>query len=512
MIVLPRPPIVVRSPGGLAPDDQSSRSPLLWPLLVPLAVLCAVVAMGPLVYSGGGADDWWYLEAARCWAANGGCLADNHWAARLPIVAPVGLALHWGGERLPVLALVPALYSTAAVALLAGLTARRASPRAGLVAGVALAMTPAFFQSTLQLSVDHAELAWALGAAALLLRARDTSSVGAALLGGLCLGLACLTRLTAVTLLPLAVLALWPRDRAGWRVALGAAAGCAGPLLAEAAGYWIATGDPVHHLRLALAHTTIPSSALDPSVDLRQSALFNPAYIGGWTDRMGIRVHWSVDGFLNLVAGPQLGSTWIAAAALALAAGLPFRAAGSQHFSGAGALVLAAIVHFALLVYALAVDPSPRMMMVELAVACVVLGLAADRLLASGRAGLVLLLAALGLPPAVRYATVPPEFLSLAPIVAARAAAHGPVALDDWTHRAFALAPALARLPVGTEAGADRLLILWSGCAAQRPAGWRLAAREPMPQDRDRLSDWLRAAGVRVAPPEPLDLCLFSRS
>ena len=76
--------------------DRSA--PLPNPAFVAVALLFALVLPNPVGYVGGGGDDWYYVQAARCVAAHGWCVPDTHWAARWPLVAPMGLALRLFGD------------------------------------------------------------------------------------------------------------------------------------------------------------------------------------------------------------------------------------------------------------------------------------------------------------------------------------------------------------------------------------------------------------------------------
>ena len=484
--------------------------PVGWPVLVPLAGLALAAWLVGAGYTGGGADDWWYVQAARCWAAHGGCVATTHWATRLPLVVPTAAALSLFGESWRAAAIVPLLYAGGCVALLSHLVARWRGPTEGCVAGLVLVATPAFSVAALQPSVDAAELFWLLLAAAGLWRARREEAAWPALWAGAALGLACMTRLTAAAALPFTLVALPPVSPGRWRQLARVAAGGTLVLGMEAMGYWRATGDPFHHLKLALHHTRIPSSALAPSVPLDQSPILNPLFIGGWTRRMGIHVHWSVDGALNLLASPEVGATLLASALLMAAAWM----AGVWP-RGRGLLVLngCAVLHAALLVLVLAVDPAPRMVFAELAVAAATIGALAPPLWASGRAPLLVALASAG---CLKAAVTFPNLVRV-PLYADRAAAFaqpGEVALDEWSGRSFTLEPRWRGVPVRAGPGARDLLAIAPGsCAARRPAGARLVAerRIDRPEDGGRLFAKLVRIGW-LDQGQPILACRFARS
>ena len=478
MITLTRP-AMPPPPSLLASTDIAwARN---WSALVPLIGLGLAAWLVGAGYVGGGADDWWYLEAARCWAAHGGCVATTHWAARLPLVVPMAGALRLFGESWQAAAVVPFAYAAGCVALLSRLVGRWQGRAAGCVAGLVLVATPVFALSVLQPSVDAAELFWLLLAATGLAHARREWRLVPAVWAGVALGLACMTRLTAVAAVPFVLAALWPTEPTRVRQLVAVGLGGAVVLGLEAVGYWWATGSPVHHLRLALHHTRIPSSALAVGVPLDQSPILNPTYINGWVRRMGIHVHWSVDGILNLLASPEVGATLLASALLMLMA----RVAGVWPAGRALAVLTAcAVAHAVLLILVLAVDPGARMFLVELAVAAATIGALGPPLWRAGRRPV---LTTLILIAGVKMAVELPNVARM-PAYSDRVAAFAPpgsgVVLDDWTHRAFSLEARWRK--VGTDDGAgDVLAVVAGSCKVKRPAGAHTVGQRRI----DRLSD-----------------------
>src|SRR5688572_1435476 len=81
--------------------------------VIPFLLFAAFVALNPVGFIGGDADDLQYLEAARCWLKNGACLPLNHWQGRWPIVAPLTAAISLLGEARWTIALPPLLASLA---------------------------------------------------------------------------------------------------------------------------------------------------------------------------------------------------------------------------------------------------------------------------------------------------------------------------------------------------------------------------------------------------------------
>ena len=495
-------------------SDPSRRGPLpdaarLWSLGVPLAALAVTLTLTDVGYIGGGSDDWWYLQAARCWAANGPCLADTHWAARLPVVVPMAATLAVFGEGWRVAGLVPLAYAIGCVALLSTLVGRAHGPLAGCLAGLALVATPAFARPAMQPSVDAAELFWLLAGLTGLLSARRTASVRPAAWAGVALGLACVTRMTAVTALPFALVALPPTSWGRVRRLVACGVGAALVLGAEAAGYWWATGDPLRRLALSFGHTRIPSTRLDPGVDLDRSPLLNPDFIGGWAPISGIEVHWTVDGVLNLLASPQAGTTLMAAGLLAFSA----RLAGLWRAGDRlGLIAGCAAAHGFVLIYGLAIDPTPRMVFVQLAVASVVIGVLGARLWDTPRRPLVALL---GLAAVVRLSTTLPLVERADALGHALSAFADPVdvAVDEWTHRTLTLDSEWHAAPVQRGVQPRDLVTLGTGaCALRAPPSTHLVAERTV----DGLAErWpALAAFHRVSSrDEPLRIvaCRFAR-
>ncbi|HTU10110.1 MAG TPA: glycosyltransferase family 39 protein [Allosphingosinicella sp.] len=446
---------------------------------LPVALLALVLmALDPVGYVGGGWDDWYYLDAARCWAEHGYCLPGDHWARRVTLVAPLAGSIALFGESRAVLWLVPAAYSLAALALLVAVVARPFGRPAALLAGLALLLTPAFGERMLHVGVDIPELAFALAAIACLQRAAQARSGLWAAAGGALLGLAILTRPTALAMLPLFVgaMLLVPSLRRGL---LPFALGGLAPLLIEAGAFALMTGDPLRPWALSLAHGAIPSSELEPGVDLSRSPLFNIAFIDGWRPAAGIEVHWTIDAFLNLIAHPATGFTLLAAFALLLLNG---RRLGRPEAGGRAIplLILAAALYFGALVYALAVDPKPRMFLPVMAVAAAVIGVLAAEAWRNGQkllpAALAILLAVNGTLGVVGQ----PDVKSIVRAAGALLRApHGPLAVERSTRRLLALEPLAAALPEQRPGARIPVLILGRddcGIAAARLDGrWRAA-------------------------------------
>jgi 4-amino-4-deoxy-L-arabinose transferase-like glycosyltransferase len=351
----------------------------------PLALLLlalAALAIAPIGYVGGGADDTNYLEASRCWVAAGHpCLPHSHWATRWPAILPTALFTALFGESRLTVGLGPLCAWAACVVLLAALGRAWFDRSTGYLAAALLATTPGVTQVALQPGTDVTELAFQLAALLLATVGYKRQSAALSVAAGAAAALASQARDTSILFCGAAALAWLLLDRERRKVLLWSIAGFVAVVAIELATYAGATGDPFYRYGLALAHVTVPSAELSPSVDTRQSPLFNPAYIAGWRREAGITLWWPLDPWLNLLWSPRIGLL-LAGSALGMAFGWPNLPPAWKRTVGraCGFALLIAIG----LVYALAVDPKPRMFF-ALVGACA-LGLAAVTV-ASSRKG-----------------------------------------------------------------------------------------------------------------------------
>lgn len=475
-------------------------------------IMCALPLFGSVGYLGGGGDDWHYLEAARCLVQKGVCVPATHWAARWPLVAPLAGALALFGESRVSVAIVPFLYAVAVTILLAENVRRRFGGSAAMWAAVAFVLTPAFFGRIYQPSVDIPELAWILAALLAGQLSLEQRSFKAAALCGAALGLAILTRATALAfLVPLALgwLAL-PRSQR--TLVFPVASAMAVVLAADGILYGLIAGDPLLGWSLSLHHTAIPSTELAPGVDLSKSALLNIEFIRNWRRSMGIEVHWTVDPLLNLLADPRCGLTLLGAILLAFA-----RRKGLATRDPMGWLAwaaAAALIHFLVLTFVLATDPKPRMFLFEMAVAAAVIGVvcanrerAAPPLLAGV---LIALIALRGL--LLNYNAID---LSAAAMTAQRwaSAQRGGLAVDEWTSRTFTLVPAVRALPLHDTAPNLPVLGLATGsCANADGSG---AHGTPLREARFHRDEptflrWMRSHHIAVAEKAVPILCIYA--
>ena len=432
-----------------------------WGWLAVAMLALVYLLIHPIGFTGGGADDSRYLDAARCWAAEGAmCQPDNHWASRWPALAPIAAGIGLFGEGRTSIGLGTLAGWAASIALV-GLLGRLWLDRAtGLLAAALFASIPVVSAWATQPSVDLIELAFQLGALALATLAYRRQSARMAVAAGVAAALAVQSRETSLLFCGVAALA-WlalERDRRG--VLLWALAGFGGAMAVEIVAYVVATGDPLARVRLSLGHVAIASPELQPGVDTSRSPLLNPDYIAGWKRVSGIELWWPIDPWLNLLASPLIG-IWLVAA---IGMGFAYNGDGRRTV---GRIVFGAGLVAVLLVYGLAVDPKPRMFLLAGAAGVVVIGWATMGFVRQGKGmvplAVVLLLLAGGAAIIARL----PDTKAIE--VAAREwiAAHpGRIESDARTVGALTLLPEARALPPVGSSKPLRLVLTSTSCAA----------------------------------------------
>jgi hypothetical protein len=487
-----------------------TASPVATVILFALLLLAIV----PVAYLGGDGDDYHYLLAARCVADHGFCLPVDHWWRRYPIVFPTGISLALFGESQASLSIAPLAYSLSALALFVTLVQRQFGRVEALLAGLALACTPAFAMRLPEVNIDIPELTFVLAALLCLQSASASGKRRLVVLAGVMLGFAIQARPTSLVMVPIVMIGLVAMKQwRGWTLPL--IAGVLIPNLGEAILYWLYAGDPLLPWRLSLAHSHMPSSDLVPGVDTGRSPLFNPNLIGGWKHANGISVHWTVDGLLNLVVDPSI--------ALTLACGALFAASNWRALIGArdGKLLLALAIGAALLfgglTYGFAIAPRPRMYLAIIALFCVYFGVFAARSLPA-RALLVsvatLLLVGKALSVAYDRADLRAEAM-IAP--AWVAAAHGNVAIDPRTGRFLTLVPGIDALPrYAPGIAADRILLIGQDDCRQAAddvglQNWHAERAATFRRHDPVVIATLRRSGLFLGPPLITAMCLLRR-
>jgi hypothetical protein len=473
------------------------------PALPLLAFALLLYWVNPVGYVGGGGDDWQYLSAGECWAAQGPCLPHDHWWARWPLVAPMAASIAALGESRAALALVPLLYSLAVLLLFARIVERLAGGAAALAAGAVLLLTPAFTIQLARPNIDHVELAFLLVALLGWIEAVRTGRRAWALLLGLGLAFAVLARETSAVFAAAAGIAFLRAPTAQKRVLVWAAPAFALPIAAEMLVYLLATGDPFHRLRLAFGHTRIPSAELADWVDTGRSPLFNPDFIAGWRAANGIEAHWTVKPLLNLLTHANIGMTLIGALALSLVAPRGEADPSRRVLLGVAAIAGGAALVF---IYALGIDPKPRMFLPLAAAAAAAAGIAGVALWRGGSRLIPLATAFFLLPPAfVSYLAVPASARAERAAAEWLAAAPGAITLDETARRYLALVPGARALPVDDSGRPLRLSVSTAPCSAAGAP----ALREAASHDGEwALLAAMRARSIGLTPEAGLWLCL----
>jgi hypothetical protein len=353
------------------------RHDLIWGLGL-VAAFAAMLLVNPSGFVGGGQDDWHYLQAARCLREHGLCLPHEHWSARWPVVGPIALFTFIFGESRFAVSIAPAIASFVALALLALIGNRLFARPAGWVSALLLLLTPAFAVQLSQPAVEATEVCFIFGGFLTVMKWQESPRVWWALLAGLLFSLAIQVRETALVAAPFAFLYLYvgkPKPRL--LDVLAAALGFAIPFLAEFAWFAASIGDPFYRLKLSMAHTQIWSSELQGPIDRSHPPFFNKAYIANWRMEPGIHVHWAIDGLLNLFVNGLAGLS-IPFVTLYLLFGR--KKIGSVTAKQALTLLFLAVGYIACLIYAFAIDPKARMMVVALSMTNLALALITLRL------------------------------------------------------------------------------------------------------------------------------------
>jgi 4-amino-4-deoxy-L-arabinose transferase-like glycosyltransferase len=336
-----------------------------------------------------------------------------------------------------------------------------------MIAGGLLAATPALALAALQPNVDLPELAF-LAASALALQIAAAGRRRWALAAGALLGLAILTRPTALAAVPILVLLMAARPKLR-RLALPLMIGLAAMLLAEAAFYALWLGEPLKSWSLSLGHTDIATDQLPPGFHSNRGPLFNPDYIAGWRAAMDIRVHWLIDPVLNLIANPLMGALLLAALLLFLLA----RPKWSDPQGRALIFLLAGgVLWFGALTYGFAIDPKPRMFLPVAAVAAAIVAIVSVRLGRHNRLLAVLPATALLAAFLVRIHAEPDLSGLEAPASAWAARYRDSASVELRSARMLTLVPEVRALPVAPASGRSQLMIVaFEDCARVRP-GW----------------------------------------
>lgn len=437
-----------------------------WPRLLLVLLLLVTLAfplVNPVGYIGGGADDKYYLAAARCWIAQGQpCLPDNHWQARWLAIAPIAAVTAVFGDSRWTVSIAAWLPWAASVILLAGLARLWFDRATAAIAALLLASTPALSLHALQPGVDNIELSLQLAALLLATFAWRRQSRWLALLSGAAAALAVHARETSFLFCGAAAIAWLLLDKDRRLVLLWAIPAFLATLAVEPLIYAVVTGDPLHRYRLSFGHVAVPSEELGPSVDTSHPPLFNVDYIAGWRRDAGISVWWPIDPWLNLLASPRSGFLFSGALLVAAFFGRYLRPEWGLRVKRMAWL---ALLIAAALIYALAIDPKPRMFLLQLSGAAMIFAAVTVAAARRGRGMVPQVLAALavagGLFTLSRNVTTHDFEAGAERWIAA---APGRIEIDGRTRTTLALVPAARALPA-RGAGRELLVIATNeGC------------------------------------------------
>jgi 4-amino-4-deoxy-L-arabinose transferase-like glycosyltransferase len=446
-----------------------------WPALAVAVLALVCVAINPVGFIGGGGDDTHYLEAARCWVAQGApCLPPSHWWTRWPIIAPMAGAIALFGESRASVGAGALLYWTVSIALVGWIGAQWFGRRAGFVAAALLALTPSVTAPALQPNADIPELAIQLASLAAATLAFRLQSRGWAMIAGLLAAIAMQTRDTSLLFAISAALGWLVLPKHRRTVLLWAVPGFLAAMFGEALVYAIATGDPLWRYELAMRHAAIPSDELAANVDTSARPFFRPAFIAGWKRDMGIRVAWPIDPWLNLLASPKVMQMFLATALLGGLYWKDVSRGDRRHLItlGGGAFLIAL-----LLVYGLAVDPKPRMFMALVAACAMASGALVDAAFRNGQKLFPLFVLGGCALMGLRFLSIYPATYQAEARAREWIAAHpGSTEIDDRARAFLTLLPEARALPAKGTGGAMLITTAVRDCSAlERPRTGPLA-------------------------------------
>jgi hypothetical protein len=202
-----------------------------------------------------GADDDLYWQASSGWLHAFPFIGANHWSLRHTLVVPLALARLILPDG-PLALALPSIIAAIAVIVIATVWVfSAAGTAAAWMTAVLLATCPILVLISSTADIDFIEIAFDLSAFFMIYRTIDgRKSLFGLFLGGILLGFGCLSRETTV----FAAGAIGVLFLTGYGLPrlwyLAVAAGAAVIVGGEAMLYWIATGDPLYRLTIALHH------------------------------------------------------------------------------------------------------------------------------------------------------------------------------------------------------------------------------------------------------------------
>jgi 4-amino-4-deoxy-L-arabinose transferase-like glycosyltransferase len=262
------------------------------------------------------ADDDSYRLAALAWLDDTQPnLGTSHWALRHTIVLPIAASIALFGDSEFALLLPSVMYfallSLAVYCFVARITRPETASKAALIATAAVMVLPICMVEYTRVVAEVAELFWAIAALFTLVATRGTRrEVSSAVLAGLMLGLAALTRETAAQLAVILAVVFLMRPQWISRKAI-VLCGAAAALVVgtEMLVYQIVHGDPLYRLMIDLHHGDA-GGGIDRISDRGAGALSREG---------NIQVHWAIDPFLVILINEEFALTFWLGIAFAIA-------------------------------------------------------------------------------------------------------------------------------------------------------------------------------------------------
>jgi 4-amino-4-deoxy-L-arabinose transferase-like glycosyltransferase len=224
-----------------------------------------------------GSDDMGYIGAAREWRRHFPYVSHFFGDLRYPAILPISLSILLFGDSETTVAIPTLLYALGTVLVTCGFLRNLTDRWTAIIASLLLAASPLLGELSTTAGDDTSELFYS--AVSLFIFLYATLRQGAPflyLLAGVAAGLAFLTRESTIALLlaygVLFLVGFGGRRRVYWLTAAGFLAVFA----AEMLFYLMATGDPLHRLKLvaAAAQTPDPNDAVG-AVDFHSGRVFN---------------------------------------------------------------------------------------------------------------------------------------------------------------------------------------------------------------------------------------------
>ena len=340
-----------------------------------LVMFCALVAMGWIGFLA--SDDVTYAIGAYGWIEHFP-FVGGHGTIRYPITIPMALSFLTFGENEFAMVLPSLIYMLGFLVLTWHVVRDAAGNWAATSALGILAISPLLVIQSSIASVDIVEMSFLFASVLLFWRCLDSGPNAHRLFAaGAMAGLAFLTRETAIFVALFYAILFLVGHRFHRGHYLWIAAGFLAVWAIEVIYLWIMTGDPFFRITISLNH----DSTIDRTIDVAGNTVIHPL----------------IDPLLVLLINQEFMALFFIA--IPIGAWLCFGRAvdqRTQHF--ARILSLFAITWFLCAAAAQKLLPlNPRYFMITTAVACVLTGIGFARLLASGKAGLKLIVGGLAL-------------------------------------------------------------------------------------------------------------------